>query len=857
MVRDGREAVISAESVVPGDVLVLTEGNQVTADMYLTESHGFYVNQSNFTGESRPVKKHAVAQGHARVTGDAPKLRTEYPNLLFASTSVVSGSGRGVVLRTGMKSEFGKVAEFTQDLKRDVSPLQKEVERTCKIITLIAVLVGVIFYTAAYFFAHVSMTDSFIFSLGIVVAFVPEGMLPLVTLSLAVATQRMAKRHVVVKKLSSVETLGSTTVICSDKTGTLTQNELTVRKMWVSGREVDVTGVGFEPVGKFSWTDTGADIPAPDGVLRQTLMAFAICNNARLDPPAVGGSGRHELVGDPTEGSLKVAAAKAGINLLTDVLSQPRVLEIPFTSDRRRMTTVHEIYDDPSNPAHSRKRLFAFVKGSADELLARCDSVQWTANDTRPLDDDLRSEITDAVNAIARRGLRVLAAASKEVTDEDVAAEEGPVQEEHLERGLVFLGLSGMMDPPRPEVPHAVALCHRAGIRVIMITGDYGITAETIARQIGLHSADGRLRVITGHDLSTMDDHALKEALVDDCIFARVVPLDKLRVVQTLQSLGEVVAVTGDGVNDAPALKMANIGVAMGITGTDVAKEAADMILQDDNFASIVAAVEEGRGAFANIRKFLTYILTSNVAEAAPFIFYVFSRGRIPLALNAMQVLAVDLGTDMLPALALGCDPPERLVMSQPPRDKNDHLVNNTLLFRVFGPLGLLEAAAAMMSFYFHYWLNGYEWRWIDFPNSPHLLHSAQSAALLGVVWAQIGNLFACRTESSSIFSTSILNNSLIWFGITAELALVAALIYVPFLQTAFGTRSIPFWPHWIMAMTIWAPLILLTDEIRKLIWWRFTRDRPERVNKVAMARSAKEDERIGLLGQHQRHDYV
>jgi Ca2+-transporting ATPase len=827
VIRDGREQRVNAESIVPGDVLLLEEGDRVTADLLLLESAGFYVNQSNFTGESKAVRKvehpegHGSTRGGTSAHGGTPLMRTEYPNLVFASTNVVSGSARGVVLRTGMATEFGKVAEVTQDIVSDISPLQREVSRTCKIITAIALFFGVLFFLLAYFLARVELIDAFIYSLGMVVAFVPEGMLPLVTLCLAVGTQRMAKRHVVVKKLSSVETLGSTTIICSDKTGTLTQNELTVRRMWAAGREVQVSGVGFEPEGQFSWVDTGADVGTPSGVLRRALMGFAVCNNSRLVPPGPENE-RHTILGDPTEGALKVAAMKAGIDVSAELGRQVRIVEIPFTSDRRRMTTIHEVADESSAEG---ERVYAYVKGSPDEIISRCTKVQWSGSEVRDVDAEMRKTLLGFNDTIASRGLRVLAIAYRELP----AGSGASPDEVAAECELTFLGLSGMMDPPRPEVPGAIERCRTAGIRVVMITGDYGLTASSIAAHIGLGTPGGpAVRVITGNDMKAMDDSLLKTAIQEDCIFARVVPADKLRVVRVFQELGHTVAVTGDGVNDAPALKQANIGVAMGITGTDVAKDAADMILTDDNFASIVAAVEEGRGAYANIRNFLTYILISNFAEAFPFMVFVLSKGRIALALSVLIVLGIDLGTDLIPALALGADPPEPGIMSRKPRSRNDHLVDRTLIFRAFGLLGPLEALAAMLGFFFHYWVNGHEGQILDLPRTSHILHSAQATAFIAVVFAQVGNLIACRTTTASIFSTgySLFNNRLIWIGILSEIIIAVMITTVPFLQGFFGTEAVPFYPNWVFCIVAFTPLLLIADEIRKFAVWRLGRDK-------------------------------
>ncbi len=455
----------------------------------------------------------------------------------------------------------------------------------------------------------------------------------------------------------------------------------------------------------------------------------------------------------------------------------------------------------------------AYVKGAPKEILAQSRCIQLDGTE-RPLDDPLRAQVMAANDEYARNGLRVLAMAMRPLPDG--LTDYTP---EGIECDLTFLGLAAMMDPPRPEVAQAVEKCHHAGIRLVMITGDYGLTAESIARRIGIIRGE-HPRILTGAELDSTGDTALKEALRDEVIFARVAPEHKLRVVSALQELGHVVAVTGDGVNDAPALKKANIGVAMGRAGTDVAKEAADMILTDDNFASIVNAVEEGRAVYANIKKFITYIFTSNAPEAVPFILFVLSRTHIPLALNVMQILSIDLGTDMVPALALGAEAPEPGLMDRPPRNLREHVITLPLLLRAYAFLGLIQSVAAMAAFYWLYWTNGYWGQWLDLPSSGTLYESATAMALGAVVATQIGNLFAQRTERISSFRIGLFSNRLIWVGIATELALVAAIVYWPFLQWIFGTAAFPF-VNWLFLFA-WTPSLLLADELRKaIVRWR------------------------------------
>ena len=823
VLRDGHEQQVPADQLVPGDILVLSEGDHISADGRVVVEADLRVDQSTLTGESSPVRKTVAAVVNNSLA------RHELPNLVFAGTNVVVGTGRAVVLATGMNTEFGQIAHLTQSLQEELSPLQHEMIRTTKIVTVIAVSVGVVFFMLALGLAGVTLTESFIFAMGMIVAFVPEGMVPTVTLALAMGTQRMARRHALIKRLSAVETLGCTTVICTDKTGTLTQNAMTVRSLWVSGRDLTVTGVGYGPEGHIV-TGAGSASETGNGDLHSLLLAFGLCNDAHVLPPQEDTS-QWTILGDPTEAALRVVTAKAGIDLEQEAMRRPRWRELPFDSRRKRMTTIHRgsgaegqgsvvelgpylweagqsVTADP-RPLTPDPQFLAYVKGAPKEVLALCITITMDGKRVA-LDDSLRTQILAVNDDYACKGLRVLAAAQR-VLPEGL----NDYSIDTVECDLTFLGLAAMQDPPRPEVSAAIEKCHRAGIRVIVLTGDYGLTAESIARRIGIVRGP-QPRLLTGADLAAMDDVALHEALADEVIFARVTPEHKLRVVTTLQAMGHVVAVTGDGVNDAPALKKADIGVAMGLAGTDVAKEAADMILTDDNFASIVNAIEEGRTVYANIKKFITYIFTSNTPEAVPFIVFAFSGGRIPLALNVMQILAIDLGTDLVPALALGAEPPEPGVMEQPPRDRNAHVITQALLMRAYVWLGLVQSLAAMVAFYFAYWTMGYWGQWIDLPSSGAVYQAATATTLACVVATQIGNLFAQRTETLSVFRVGLLNNYLLWVGIATEILLLLLIVYVPVLQTVFGTQAFPA-GTWVFLLA-WVPSLLLVDEVRKAL---------------------------------------
>jgi P-type Ca2+ transporter type 2C len=791
VLRDGAETRVLAEQLVVGDVLQLAEGDKVSADARLVDTVGLRADQSALTGESRPVRKSATAC-------DRPDLVwVESPNLVFAGTSVVSGRGTAVVHATGMATEFGRIARLTQSTAQEHSPLQQELRRLSWVVGAIAVSVGSLFFLAGALLTPMDATAGFVFTLGMIVAFVPEGLLPTVTLSLAMGTQRMARRKALVKRLSSVETLGCTSVICTDKTGTLTQNAMTARVVWTAAGELTIEGAGYEPHGRL--LHGGQPVPRPvTGVTRELLVAGALASNARLDNDTED-AGRWRVLGDPTEAALIVAAAKAGIDLESERARRPRVQELPFDSTRKRMTTIHRVDG----------KLICYVKGAPKELLARCTSVR-SGGAAVPLDEERRAEVESVNDRYSRDALRVLAVATRSLPD-TASLDDAP----RIEQDLTLLGLVGMLDPPHTEVAEAVGRCRTAGIRTIMMTGDYGLTAESIARRVGLVHGD-EVRVVNGVELDAMDDSALAEVLGGQVIFARVTPEHKLRIVTVLQAMGEVVAVTGDGVNDAPALKKGDIGIAMGRGGTDVAREAADMVLLDDNFASIVNAVEEGRSVYDNIRKFTGYIFTSNTPEAVPFMVYAFSGGAIPLALGVMHILAIDLGTDLVPALALGTERPEPGVMQRPPRRRDEHLVTRGMLLRSYGLLGPLQSLGVMGAFFFTYWTAGYWGQWFDLPDSGALYRSATAAALAAVVSTQIGNLFAHRTEHSSIARVGWTTNRLAFVGIGSELLIIAAIVYVPILQAVVGTAAFPAW-HWLVVLSL-APMLLVADEARKAL---------------------------------------
>lgn len=805
VVRDGEEQKILAEDLVPGDLILLGEGDRISADARLVEDNDLSVNQSTLTGESHPVHK-----SKDEVIRD-DLSRSEQPDMIFAGTNVAAGTCKAIVYATGMNTEFGKIAGLTQTLKEELSPLQKEMNKLTRTVSILAISIGVVFFLLSILLVGTELAVAFIFAMGMIVAFIPEGLLPTVTLSLAMGVQRMAKRNALIKRLSAVETLGCTTVICTDKTGTLTQNEMTVSNIFIGGKSLDVTGVGYDP-SEGRILENGHPVAPGTPDLSRLLSAAALCCNAHLVPPGPESS-RFTVLGDPTEAALLVAAQKYGLAPEDLNKKELRLRELPFDSVRKRMTTIHQVSNDR----------IAFTKGAPKEVLELCTHIRVNGT-SMEMDGKTRAEIMEINDRYARNGLRVLAVASRNLKGiTGIPQSLSQYTPELIEQELTFLGLIAMVDPPRPEVSEAVKKCHRAGIRIIMITGDYGLTAESIARRIGIIKGE-HPRIITGIELGKMQPEELKKALEGEVLFARVAPEQKLQVVSALQEMKHIVAVTGDGVNDSPALKKADIGVAMGLSGTDVAKEAADMILTDDNFASIVNAVEEGRAVYNNIRKFAVYIFNSNMAEAVPMIFYLFSRGTIPLPLTIMQVLCIDLGTDMVPAMGLGAESPEPGIMDIPPRSQKESLLTKKLLSRALLWYGSMEAIACMAAFFYLNWLNG--WPGTPLPGTGTIYRMATTMTFAAIVLAQVGAVFACRTERVSIFKTGFHTNKLILVGILVELILLSLITYLPFLHNLFNTAPLGL-KEWVFL--IWIPFaVLLIDEIRKF----FLRNLRPRKNK-------------------------
>ena len=878
--REGLEIEVLATDLAPGDVLVLGEGDHVPADARVVEEYGLRADDSTLTGEAIPARKSAEPSLRDGLT------ELERSNLIFAGTSIYSGTGRAVVYATGMQTQFGRIANLTEHVHDVESQLQLRFARLTRLITYVAIVLGGLVLLIQVTDLNMSIVDAAIFAIGIVVAAVPEGLPATITLTLAASVQRLAKKDVLVKKLADVETLGTVSVICTDKSGTLTQNQMTVRELWVARRRLTVSGTGYEPDGRILDHDQPTTAQE-DADLQALLTAAALCNNARIVPPSQDRP-KWSCLGDQTEAALRCAALKSGLSESALNQAYPRIHELPFDARRKRMSTIHRIADsglpiaDSEGERAGRQSSIvnrqssivnevAFVKGAPNEVLQLCTHIQLNGQ-VCPLDNALRAEIVAANDDYAHNALRVLALARRELPPRanpgegakeggQAGAKGGAYTSERIERGLTFLGLAAMMDPPRPEVSQAIRTCRGAGIRWVMITGDYGLTAESVARRIGLlgpldagaprarahtratsptadatadAAADAAgdaeppksVRILTGADVDAMTDAELQAALGEDVVCARMAPDHKLRLVAAFQARGDAVAVIGDGVNDAPALRKADVGIAMGVTGTDVAKEAADVILTRDNFGAIVNALEEGRAVYDNIRKVMTYIFASNVPEIAPFI--ISALFDIPLALTLMQVLAIDLGTDLLPAMALGMEEPEPDIMRRPPVRRVPALIDRKLLGRATLMIGVAQTILCYIGFLFVYYQAGFT----DPLNLPRLellpLEQrladplVQTAVLattvfhVGVVTAQIGNAFACRTERGSVRRAGLFSNRYLLGAIVFELVLICVLVYVPALAHVFDHAPIP--PVYWIGLLLYAPVVYVLDWTRKAI---------------------------------------
>jgi calcium-translocating P-type ATPase len=778
VLRDGRRQTIDAATLVPGDVLLLAEGDRISADGRLAEG-ALDVDLSTLTGESQPVYRSAELR-------DTSGPLIEARNLVFSGSACVGGEAKALVVRTGMQTELGRIAALTERVETELSPLEIQVRRVAWLIALVAVLAGLAFLPIGWLVAGLPLKDAFNFAIGLIVANVPEGLLPTITLALAVGVAMLARRGALVKRLSAVETLGSADVICTDKTGTLTENRMRAVRIWTPLGEIDLEAV----------TDLESAVAA-NPVLALLGRATASCSTAEVDPSRTGKSR-----GEATEIGLLEASRDLGIDVALRRRERRRRKLYRFDPTLRLMSTV-DAREDGTLTIHA--------KGAPEEVLRHATRIGGLDNH-RPLEQADHEEVLAVLERYASQGLRVLAVARRRLPD----GAEPPDRREDAECELCLLGLVALFDPPRPEVAEAVARCHAAGIRIVVVTGDYGPTAAEIARRVGIARDGGR--VVTGAELEELSERELDELLREggEIVFARSSPETKLRIADALRAEGHIVAMTGDGVNDAPALRRADIGVAMGVTGTDVAREAATMVLTDDNFATIVAAVEAGRQVFDNVRKFILYIFAHATPEAVPFLVFALSGGTIPLPLTVLQILAIDLGTEILPALALGREPAEAGLMERPPRTRREGVIGRSLLTRAWLFLGLIEAALVLGGFFFVLLRAG--WSPGAAVSSGHALHDpylrATTMTFLGIVACQIGTALAARTERASLRSVGFFTNPLLLWGIASEIAFAALLVYAPPLQSAFGTAGLGIVD---VAFLLPFPLIVWgADELRR-----------------------------------------
>jgi len=784
-VRDGELQKILVKDLVPGDIIVLEEGDRVPADARLIEAFDLWTNNVPLTGESEPQPR--TTQPVKIV--DATYL--DVPNLVFMSTSIAKGQGKAIVIKTGMDTKFGQIAGLTLEIEDPPSPLQKEIAYTAKYDFILALSVGIIFFLASYIWLHITFIESILFMIGVMVACVPEGLQVTVSSALAINVLKMLKENVLVKRLSSVQTLGSVTVICTDKTGTITKGEMTVRKIWIHNKIVEASGVGYTPIGEFTYNGK-ALLKDESHTVEKLLEISALCNGAKAEPPS-DRNRSWSIVGDPTDGALLVAALKYGLNVQSALAQNPIAHVIPFDSERKKMTTIHR-----------NGNRFAYTKGAPRNILSVCDRIVVDDGIEELAGENLWS-VEAGIRELAEEGLRVIAVAYKELQEDEA------LDAKSIERNMIFVGLAAMKDPPRPEVKEAVKLAKQAGIKTVIITGDYGPTAKAIAAEVDIVNPE-KCRIIRGVDLEIKSDEEIAEEVrKDDVIFARVSPEQKLRIVKVLKAHGEIVAVTGDGANDAPSLREADIGVAMGVSGTDVAREASDMVLLDDSFASIVKAVESGRAIYENLRKFIVYVFAHNWAELVPYVLY--ATLGLPLPLLVVQILAIDLGLDVIPSLALSREPIEEGIMQEPPRVTEERLFNGKVFLRSLY-IGLIIASGAMFGC-LTAWMQGGWYLGMHLDQNSLIYMKGTTMTFAGIVIAQVGNVLACRTNKISIFKTSLKSNKWIWLGIASQLTIISLIIYVPFLQGLFGTTAIGL-TEW-MFLALLACIVVLVEEIRKL----------------------------------------
>lgn len=835
VIRDGVRCSVPSYNLVPGDIVFLEAGNFIPADLRLLEAVNLRVEEASLTGESLPVQKNAATVLERNVPlGDRK-------NTAFMGTLVNYGRGHGVVTSTGMHTQLGLIATMLQNVETEETPLQRRLDQLGRSLSIGSlILVAVVFIFALINQTEISglftspseyfkefaeqITEVFIIAISLAIAAVPEGLPAVVTISLALGMREMIQRHALIRKLSSVETLGSATTICSDKTGTLTQNEMTVTRVWADGQFISFTGTGYTPQGEFQIDGVKVDMTQYPAILT-TLWLGLINNDATIEATGEKESQQtYRVVGDPTEGALLVAAAKAGAVHLEIDDAYPRENEVPFDSERKRMITIHDVISPKPNdlsPFYDEKQKdwdVIAVKGAPDVVLDFCTKYQGMDDQPRELTKEIRERILAANNAMTTDALRVLGFAYR--VEEDVPDDPEQIRTDELEKDLVFVGLMGMIDPPRAEVKPALEKARHAGIRTVMITGDYPNTAKAVAESIGL-LRPGK-RVLTGAQLDELSDVELKNIIEDTDVFARVSPEHKLRIVDALQANDEVVAMTGDGVNDAPAIKRADIGVSMGITGTDVAKETADMVLTDDNYASIVAAVEQGRIIYGNIRKFVFFLLSSNVAEI--MIIFLATLAGLPAPLTAIQLLWLNLITDGAPALALAMEKGDPDIMEQKPRAKNEPIVNRSMgigiIVQTFAQTGAV-LSAFVMGLAWHLeagavipsganvlsYILAHDWRGVD-------VQAAETMAFVTLSLAELFRAYTVRSERASIFQIGIFSNKYMQYAVGLSITLLFLVCAVPFLQPIFNTHflSVREW-GWVLGLAL---MPAVAEEITK-----------------------------------------
>lgn len=825
VLRDGHRISLPARELVPGDMVFLDAGNFIPADIRLLEAVNLKIEEAALTGESLAVQKNAASI----LERDVPI--GDRKNSAFMGTVVSYGRGRGVVTGTGMHTQLGLIAEMLQKVEDEGTPLQKRLDQLgkilgwgaliiCAIVFLVALIqntdTSLISTPGAGFAAYLreaqyTLVDTFLVAVSLAIAAVPEGLPAVVTISLAIGMGEMIRRHALIRKLSSVETLGSATIICSDKTGTLTQNQMTVTRLWADGQFVEVTGTGYSPKGEFIIDGNPVDLRSFPA-LRTTLWVGVLNNDAQLEITGEREDVQtYRIVGDPTEGALIVAAAKAGAWQGEIKDAYPRANEIPFDSDRKRMLTIHNVDapkpDDISpfdNDQFKNWNVIA-LKGAPDVVLGLCNHYMGMNNQPQSMNEFDRKRILEANDSMTRDALRVLGVAVR--MEKNIP--EGEINVSSLEQDLVFIGLLGMIDPARPEVEGALRKANQAGIRTIMITGDYPNTARAIAQTIGL--IDPKHKVATGGDIDRMSDDELKDEIKVTDVFARVSPEHKMRIVDALQSNGEIVAMTGDGVNDAPAIKRSNIGIAMGITGTDVAKETADMVLTDDNYASIVEAVEQGRVIYSNIRKFVYFLLSCNMAEIAIIFLGTLISRNSPLA--PIQLLWLNLITDGAPALALGTEKGDPDIMVQPPRPPKEPIINRFMIFGIVVQT-IAIAAVSLTAYFLGLKLHAGQSDQIQF---------AETMAFITLSGSELFRAFTARSERYPILKIGIFKNKNMNWAILASIALMLAVVYIPFLNTIFDTVPLG-WEQWEVML----PLLLIPSITAELVKYFISRKKKD-----------------------------